>query len=81
MIMYETVERDGSEFPLRVAHFTLAEAEAYAEGRNVESILQIGGYWDEYVRCPICHDWVLSSEISEDGLCAACERAGRDHGF
>lgn len=56
-----------------VAHDTLEEAKAYAEGRRVFSITEVGGRFDEWVRCELCGEWTISDELSADGYCHVCE--------
>lgn len=52
---------------------TLEEAIEYADKNKCTLISEIGGAYDEYVKCWFCNEWVESTTTNSNGLCERCE--------
>ena len=52
---------------------TLEAAIEYADANDVTLISEIGGAWDDYVKCWFCEEWVPVSETNRENLCNHCE--------
>lgn len=79
-LYFETVENDGCEYPLTVAHDTIEDAIEYADTHEVTHIYEIGGSWDEFEKCGFCGEWFPSNELNKEGDCFYCEQAIKSHG-
>ena len=77
---FETVDRDGSAYPLTMAHETIEEAIDYADAHGITFICEIGSAWEEFEKCAFCGDWVTSYEVDKDGFCERCMMALKSHG-
>ena len=62
-----------------VAFDTLEEAIEFANNNGVTFISEIGGNWEEYMKCWFCEEWYSSTEINSVGVCERCEVAIKDH--
>ena len=62
-----------------IAFDTLEQAIEFADANNCEIISEIGGNYDEFVKCWFCGDWIPSDEIIGTGVCDRCAVAIRDH--
>ena len=62
-----------------IAHDTLEDAIKYAEEKNITTIQEIGGSWEEYEKCWFCEEWFAVSELNVNNECSRCESAIRDH--
>lgn len=71
---YETTHNDGNECPITTAHDTLEEAIEFAEANGIEEIHEIGGSFDDFVKCGFCGEWLPIQELDEkSGFCDHCE--------
>ena len=61
------------------AHETLEQAIKFAEENKCEIICEIGGNWEEWLKCSFCGDWFPSVELNEKSECNICEMVIRDH--
>ena len=61
------------------AHDTLEEAIDFADKNECTFIAEIGGSWDEYLKCSFCGEWYPSYEINTNGDCSRCVQAIADH--
>lgn len=77
---YETTHNDGNTFPVVTAHDTIDDAIAFADAHGIETITEYGGSFDEYKKCWFCGEWFSVSDLNDDGTCAPCARAIKDHG-
>lgn len=79
MHYYETAHYEpGAIFPTVVAHETIDKAIEFAAEHNCTMISQIGGYWNDFEKCDLCHEWFPVSDL-DNGLCPDCERAFEEH--
>ena len=54
---------------------TLEEAEAFADEIGVDFISEIGGAFDEYIKCEFCGEWELSTSFDTSDFCERCREA------
>ncbi len=78
MDFYETVHTEpGQDFPTTTAHDSLEEAIAFAEAHNIPTIY---GETDTFEKCWFCGEWFPIDLLDNDGTCADCDFAIRQHG-
>lgn len=79
-IYYETAHYEyGCDYPIATAHDTLEDAIAFAEANGIDTISEIGGAWDEFMKCEWCGEWFTIPELDK-GICSQCEAAIRSRG-
>lgn len=65
---------------------TLEDAIERADALKATTIYEIGGSWDEYMKCWFCGEWFPVSELNfensttDEGLCNQCKIATIQHG-
>lgn len=79
-IYYETAHYEyGNDYPVATAFDDLDEAIEFAEAHGIDTICEIGGSWDEYMKCEWCGEWFPTSEL-DNGICSQCDAAIRSRG-
>lgn len=58
-----------------IARDTLEEAIETADEIGATLITEIGGSFDEWIKCPFCDEWDISTSITSAGVCRRCQLA------
>lgn len=56
-----------------IAFDDLDDAIAFADENDIELISEIGGAYDDYMKCWFCGDWSPVGDMNNNDLCYRCE--------
>ena len=61
------------------AHATLEEAIDFADAHGCDVISEIGGAYEDWLKCWFCGDWFPAGDLVGTGVCSRCEVAIDSH--